>query len=56
MVDFMNANGLSQPKFADMANTTDRTIRSFGKTGKVRKDIFRDIAAAMDATVEDLLS
>jgi hypothetical protein len=48
-------SGMTQTQFAIKSNTTDRTIRSFLKTGKVRKDIFRDIAKAMDILPEDLL-
>ncbi len=47
------ALGLS--KFATLVPTTDRTIRSFRKTGKVRRDIFEGIAKAMGVTVDDLL-
>jgi hypothetical protein len=42
-------------KFAVQANTTERTIRNFRKTGRVRRDIFRNIAGAMDTTPEELL-
>ncbi len=56
MKDFIEQNGLTQPVFAERAGTTDRTIRSFGKNGKVRKDIFRQIAEAMGTTPEKLLS
>lgn len=56
MKRFIEDHGLTQPKFADLAQTTDRTIRSFGKTGRVRKDIFRDIASAMGTTPEELLN
>jgi hypothetical protein len=56
MREFIEVNGLTQPVFAKRAKTTDRTIRSFGKTGKVRKDIFRQIAEAMNTTPEKLLT
>jgi hypothetical protein len=55
MRDFLERNGMTQPKFAELVNTSDRTIRSFGKTGKVRKDIFSQIAKVMGTTPEDLL-
>jgi hypothetical protein len=42
-------------KFAVQANTTERTIRNFRKTGRVRRDIFKNIADAMDTTPEELL-
>jgi len=55
MKDFMNGRGLTQPAFAEMAQTTERTIRSFGNTGKVRKSVLGGIAAAMGTTLEDIL-
>ena len=55
MQAFLDANGISQVMFAKQAKTTDRTIRSFLSSGKVRKDIFLDIARAMGKKPEDLL-
>ena len=53
--DHLKNNGLRQTDFAIQANTTDRTIRSFMKTGNVRKGIFEDIAKAMGVSRSDLL-
>lgn len=52
---FLTAKVISVPKFAEKAQTTDRTIRSFRKTGKVRRSIFENIANAMGITKEELL-
>ncbi len=41
--------------FAIQSHTSDRTLRSFRKTGRVRRDIFEDIARAMGTTPEELL-
>jgi hypothetical protein len=55
MQEFMDSRGIGQTEFANRANTTDRTIRSFIATGKVRKSILRQIAVAMAISPEDLL-
>jgi hypothetical protein len=52
---YIDAKGLGQTEFAGLARTTDRTIRSFRKTGKVRRDIFDQIAKAMGITREELI-
>lgn len=53
--EYMHRKGIRQTSFAIAANTTDRTIRSFLKTGKVRKDIFDSIAKAMELSHDELL-
>jgi len=53
---YMQENGLTQPKFAKRAGTTDRTLRSFFKTGKIRKSLIDGIAKAMRIDTESLLS
>jgi len=53
--DYLNAKGIGLTDFASRAQTTDRTLRSFRKTGKVRRNIFASIAKAMGTTTEDLL-
>jgi hypothetical protein len=55
MGEFIVAHGLGQTEFANRVGTTDRTIRAFQKTGKVRRDIFDSIAAQMSTTREELL-
>jgi hypothetical protein len=52
---FVESKGMSFTDFAIQAGTTDRTIREFRKTGKVRRDIFHNIARAMGLKPEDLL-
>ena len=47
--------GIGQTDFAIQVSTTDRTLRRFRKTGKVRRDIFDRIAKGMGTTKEDLL-
>jgi hypothetical protein len=55
MEDYIAKNGLDQTKFAIKAGTTDRTLRSFRQTGRVRRDIFENIAKAMGTTKEALI-
>ncbi len=45
---------MSYTEFANKANTTDKTIRAFRKTGKVRRYVFDSIASAMGLTREQL--
>jgi hypothetical protein len=52
---YLKREGLGLTDFATKAGTTDRTLRSFRKTGKVRRSIFEDIAKAMGTTKEALL-
>jgi hypothetical protein len=53
---YLAAKGIGLTEFAGKAGTTDRTLRTFRKTGKVRRDIFKAIAEAMGMTKEELLS
>jgi hypothetical protein len=55
MEAYLEANGIGATQFAIEAQTTDRTIRSFRKTGRVRRDILDNIAKAMQITKEALL-
>jgi hypothetical protein len=52
---YLEAKGIGLTDFASRAQTTDRTLRSFRKTGKVRRDIFTSIAKAMGMTKDELL-
>jgi hypothetical protein len=52
---FIRSKGMGFTEFANQAGTTDRTIRSFRKTGKVRRDIFHGIAKAIGLKPEDLI-
>lgn len=42
-------------EFARRAKTTDKTLRKFRNTGRVKRSIFEDIARAMGITPEELL-
>jgi hypothetical protein len=55
MEGYIKSTGIGQTEFANLARTTDRTLRAFRKTGKVRRDIFAAIAEAMGTTKEALL-
>jgi len=55
MEAYMESNAIGQTDFAGKVGTTDRTIRAFRKTGKVRRDIFDAIATVMGITREALL-
>jgi hypothetical protein len=52
---YLESNGIGVTEFATKALTTDRTIRSFRKTGRVKRDILENIARAMGVTKEVLL-
>ena len=52
---FLHEKGISPAEFAGRAQTTDRTLRNFRKTGRVRRDIFGKIAKAMGTKTEKLL-
>jgi hypothetical protein len=54
MEAYMESHG-GQTAFATKVGTTDRTLRSFRKTGRVRLDIFKAIAGAMGTTPDELL-
>jgi hypothetical protein len=55
MEAYLESNPMKRTAFAVQAQTTDRTLRSFRKTGKVRRDIFENITKAMGVTPEALL-
>jgi hypothetical protein len=54
--DYIAANNIGMTEFATKAGTTDRTLRSFRRTGKIRRSLFEGIAKAMGITKEELLS
>jgi hypothetical protein len=54
MEAYMESHG-GQTAFATKVGTTDRTLRSFRQTGRVRRDIFDAIAGAMKTTPDELL-
>lgn len=55
MEAYLESKGMSQTTFANQVGTTDRTLRSFRQTGKVRRDIFDSIAKIMNIPKEELL-
>jgi hypothetical protein len=56
MKAYMDRKGLDQTQFAIQAGTTDKTIRKFMHTGKVKRSILAGIAEAMGISKEELLS
>ncbi|MBZ5641154.1 MAG: hypothetical protein LAO19_00175 [Acidobacteriia bacterium] len=55
MEAYLESKGIGLTEFASRIGTTDRTLRTFRKTGRVRRDIFEAIAKAMGTTKETLL-
>jgi hypothetical protein len=55
MEAYMESHGYGQTAFATKVDATDRTLRSFRRTGKVRRDIFHAIAREMGTTPDQLL-
>ena len=55
MEQYVKAKALSWKDFASRVDTTERTLRSFRSTGKVRRVVFVSIAKQMDLTAEDFL-
>jgi hypothetical protein len=54
---FMQSKGWTQKEFGRRSNhISDRTIRSFFKTGTIRKGLLADIAKAMKTDVDTLLN
>lgn len=52
---YVQRTGIGLTEFATQIGTTDRTLRSFRKTGKIRRSIFEGIAKGMRTTKESLL-
>ena len=55
MEDYLREEGIGQTEFAIQAQTTDRTLRNFRRTGRIRRDILAGIARAMGITKEKLI-
>jgi DNA-binding Xre family transcriptional regulator len=55
MEAYLESKGIGLTDFASSAGTTDRTLRRFRKTGRVRRDILRGVAQAMGLEIDDLL-
>jgi hypothetical protein len=56
MEAYIQANGIGLTAFAIQAQTTDRTLRRFRQSGKIRRDIFENIAKAMNTSKDDLIN
>jgi hypothetical protein len=56
MVEYMNAKGMNQTEFSIQAQTTEKTIRKFRQTGKIKGSILAVIASAMGISREELLN
>jgi hypothetical protein len=52
---YLNSHTITLTDFASLVPTTDRTIRRFRATGKIRRDLFDGIAKAMGITAEELI-
>jgi hypothetical protein len=55
MDQWIEAKGFGQTEFANRIGITGRTLLSFRKTGKLRRDSFQKIAELMGTTAEELL-
>lgn len=56
MEAYIQANGIGLTAFAIQAQTTDRTLRRFRQSGRIRRDIFENIAKAMNTSKDDLIN
>lgn len=54
-VEYMQSKGLTETQFGNQFQSTDRTVRSFRRTGKLRRSAFKAMAESMDLTIEELL-
>ncbi len=55
MLAHWKSKGIGQTEFAVKVGTSDRTLRKFRQTGKIRRDIFDAIASVMGTTREALM-
>lgn len=55
MESFLSAKGIGQTEFATELGITDRTLRAFRSTGKIKRETFDKIAAQMGTTRENLM-
>jgi hypothetical protein len=51
---YMDTKGLTQAKFGESFGTTDRTVRKFLASGKMKKALFRTMAESMGLSPEQL--
>lgn len=52
---YMESKGLTETQFGNQFQSTDRTVRSFRKSGKLRRSTFEAMAESMGLTIEQLL-
>jgi hypothetical protein len=52
---YLRDKGMGFTEFAIQAQTTGRTLLRFRKTGKLRRDLFENVAKAMGTTKEELM-
>jgi hypothetical protein len=55
MEAYLEEHGIGLTEFATKIGTTDRTLRSFRTTGKIKRSIFDDIATGMGVSRDALL-
>jgi hypothetical protein len=55
MEEYIQLKGMGLTEFAQCIGTTNRTLRSFRETGKIRRDYFKKIANEMGTSPEALL-
>jgi hypothetical protein len=55
MTAYIETKGIKLADFASKVGTTDRTLRTFRNTGRLRHDLFEAVAVAMGTTRKDLL-
>jgi len=56
METHIESKGMSFTEFAGRAGTSDRTLRTFRKSGRIKRSVFDSIATAMGITREELLN
>jgi len=54
-IAYMGSKGLTETQFGNQFQSTDRTVRSFRKSGKMRRSTFEAMAKSMGLTIEQLL-
>jgi hypothetical protein len=54
-IAYMESKGLTETQFGNQFQSTDRTVRSFRRSGKMRRSTFEAMAKCMGLTIEQLL-
>ena len=54
-IAYMESKGLTETQFGNQFQSTDRTVRNFRKSGKMRRSTFEAMAKSMGLTIEQLL-